>query len=116
MGVAAARADAAPVMRAVRRITAPATTRLIVEFSEPVHYRLQRIDSRPDLGIPPRLYVDFLDTTLSTTAQISSEPPDGPVVRLRGARTGTAARLILDVPGLTDFGIVPMPDPFRLVI
>src|SRR5262249_35491633 len=112
----AARADATATVRAVRRITAPATTRLIVEFTEPVHYRLQRIDARPELGIPPRLYVAFPDTNWSDPAQPSTEPVEGPLVRLRGAQNAGGARLILDVPGLTDFGIFPMPDPFRLII
>jgi N-acetylmuramoyl-L-alanine amidase len=114
--VVAARAGAVPTMRAVRRITAPATTRLIVEFSEPVHYRLQRFDSRSDLGIPPRLYVDFLDTQLGETAPVSIELAEGPLLRLRAAQGDTATRLILDVPGLTDFGIFSMPDPFRFII
>jgi N-acetylmuramoyl-L-alanine amidase len=112
----AARAGAAPTIRAVRRITAPATTRLVVEFSEPVRYRLQRFDSRPDLGIPPRLYIDFLDTQLSETAPVSIELAEGPLLRLRAVQGDTGTRLILDVPGLTDFGIFPMPDPFRFII
>jgi N-acetylmuramoyl-L-alanine amidase len=114
--VVAARAGAVPVMRAVRRITAPATTRLIVEFSEPVRYRLQRFESRPDLGIPPRLYIDFLDTQLDDPTQAAIELAEGPLLRLRAAQSDTATRLILDVPGLTNFGIFPMLDPFRFII
>jgi N-acetylmuramoyl-L-alanine amidase len=115
--LAAPRADAAPVVRAVRQITSPATTRLIVELSAPAHYRLERSGARPELGIPPRLYVDLLDTRLDTAAVASLALPQGPALRVRAAqRDGVTTRLIVDVPGLTEYGVFPMLDPFRLII
>jgi N-acetylmuramoyl-L-alanine amidase len=115
--VAAARADALAVVQAVRQITSPATTRLIVQLSEPTHYRLERSIPRPELGVPPRLYVDLLDTRLSDVNVASLALPQGPAVRLRAAqRSGNTTRLILDVPGLTQYGVFPMLDPFRLII
>jgi len=112
-----ARADALATLRAVRQITAPAMTRLIVEFSEPVHYRLQRVAARPELGVPARVYIDFLDTQLTDPGQIPSTFAEGPLLRLRPAQPAArATRLILDVPGLSDYGAFPMLDPFRLVI
>ena len=114
---AASRADAVPVLRAVRQITSPTTTRLIVELSEPTHYRLERSSARPELGIPPRLYVDLLDTHLDTAPVTSLALPRGPALRVRAAqRDGTTTRLILDVPGLSEYGAFPMLDPFRLII
>lgn len=114
---AATRADATAVVRAVRQITSPATTRLIVELSEPAHYRLERSIPRPELGVPPRLYVDLLDTRLSTAEVASLALPQGPALRLRAAQQDdTTTRLILDVPGLTEYGVFPMLDPFRLII
>jgi len=111
------RADAAAILRAVRQITTPTTTRLIVELSEPVHYRLQRIAARPELGVPPRLYVDFSNTRLAAAGLSAIEPADGPLLRLRATQAdATTARLILDVPGLSELGTFPMPDPFRLII
>ena len=113
----AARADAAPVVRALRQITSPTTTRLIVELSEPAHYRLERSSARPELGIPPRLYVDLLDTQLNTASVAPLALPLGPALRVRAAqRDGTTTRLILDVPGLSEYGAFPMLDPFRLII
>jgi N-acetylmuramoyl-L-alanine amidase len=104
-------------LRAVRQITAPATTRLIVELSAPVHYRLERVAPRRDLGIPARLYVDFAGARLVDAAVVPTTFAEGPLLRLRiSQRDTTTARLILDVPGLTDFGAFPMPDPFRLII
>ena len=117
MMTTAARADAVAVIRAVRQITSPAATRLIVELSAPAHYRLERSIPRPELGIPPRLYVDLLDTRLSDLQVASLALPQGPAVRLRAAqRDGTTTRLVLDVPGLTEYGAFPMLDPFRLII
>jgi N-acetylmuramoyl-L-alanine amidase len=112
-----ARADTLATLRAVRQITSPATTRLIVEWSAPVHYRLQRVAPRPDLGIPARLYVDFEGARLADATLVPTDFPEGPLLRLRTSqRDVTTVRLILDVPGLTEFGAFPMPDPFRLIV
>ncbi|HVO22877.1 MAG TPA: N-acetylmuramoyl-L-alanine amidase [Candidatus Margulisiibacteriota bacterium] len=117
MLLAAARAHATPVVRAVRQITSPATTRLIVELSEPAHFRLERSTARPELGIPPRLYVDLLDTRLNNPGVAAVALPQGPALRVRAAEhDGSTTRLILDVPGLSEFGAFPMLDPFRLII
>ncbi|MFQ5667456.1 MAG: N-acetylmuramoyl-L-alanine amidase [Candidatus Binatia bacterium] len=113
----AVRADAVAVMRAVRHIAAPASTRLIVEFSAPVHYRLRRLLGRPELGVPARLYVDFPRTRLATSARAPIILRRGPLLRMRATqRTAASTRLILDVPGLTDVGVFAMLDPFRLII
>jgi N-acetylmuramoyl-L-alanine amidase len=117
MVAVAPRADAASVVRAVRQITSPATTRLIVELSEPAHYRLERSIARPELGVPPRLYVDLLDTRLDSASVAALALPQGPAVRMRAAqRDGITTRLILDVPGLSQYGAFSMLDPFRLII
>ena len=115
--VAPAVADTLATLRAVRQITSPATSRLIVECSAPVHYHLERAAPRPDLGIPARLYVDFEGARVGEATVVPATFPEGPLVRLRASqRDATTARLILDVPGLTEFGVFPMPDPFRLII
>jgi N-acetylmuramoyl-L-alanine amidase len=109
-------ADVATV-RAVRQITTPATTRLIVELSAPVHYRLERAAPRPDLGIPARLYVDFEGARLENASVVPTGFAEGPLLRLRASRReATTLRLILDVPGLTAFDAFPMTDPFRLIV
>ena len=118
VGVAAAgRAQPLATLRAVRQITAPASTRLIVEFSQPVRYRLERLAARPELSVPARLSIEFPDTAPPSVLRDGMDFTEGPLVRLRAAWPGGAiTRLILDVPGLSDFGVFPMPDPFRLVI
>ncbi len=111
------RADSIATLRAVRQITSPVTTRLIVELSAPVHYRLERVAPRPELGIPARLYVDFAETRLGDATVLPATFFEGPLLRLRASqRNATTTRLILDVPGLAEFGAFPMPDPFRLII
>ena len=112
-----ARADAPTMLRAIRHITTPAMTRLIIEFSAPVHYRMQRVAGRSDLGVPARLYVDVLDTHLSDPTLFTAALDEGPLLRLRGTQVDAhTARVILDVPGLSEYGAFPMPDPFRLII
>lgn len=118
MGVAAAgQSHALAVVRTVRHTATPETTRLIIECSAPVHYRLQRVGARADLGVPARIYIDFFDSELSPEARTGLTPPEGPLLRVRAGEPGAStSRLILDVPGLTQLGAFPMPDPFRLII
>jgi len=113
---------AAPVhglatLRAVRHIAAPTTTRLIVEFSEPMEYQLTRVPARPELGVPARLYVDVRDAHVPAAETAAVSLARGPLLRMRALQLEpSTARLILDVPGLREVGAFPMPDPFRLVI
>ena len=118
VAVAVARqAGAVATVRAVRHITTPNSSRLIIECSGPVHYRLQRVRGRPGLGVPARLYVDLLAAQLGSDARAPLELDEGPLLRVRaGEPTSTTSRLILDVPGLSEFGAFLMPDPFRLII
>jgi N-acetylmuramoyl-L-alanine amidase len=104
-------------VRTVRHSTTPDTTRLVIECSAPVHYRLQRMAARPTLGVPARIYVDFFASELTPEVRTGLVLSEGPLVRVRaGEPARGTARLILDVPGLTEFGVFPMPDPFRLII
>jgi N-acetylmuramoyl-L-alanine amidase len=113
----AAPANAAATLRAVRQITTPATTRLIVELSETAQYHLQRVAAHPEAGVPARLYVDLVGTHLANASSLPNEFGEGPLLRLRATQApASTTRLILDVPGLTEFGAFPMLDPFRLVI
>jgi len=116
--VAAVRpAGAVAIVRAMRHITTPNSSRLIIECSGPVHYRLQRVRGRPALGVPPRVYVELLGSDLGAEARTPLELSDGPLVRVRASEPAAAtSRLILDVPGLTEFGAFAMPDPFRLIV
>jgi N-acetylmuramoyl-L-alanine amidase len=115
--VAARQAGAVATVRAVRHITTPDSSRLIIECSGPVHYRLQRVPGRPGLGVPPRLYVNLLGAQLGNDARAPLELDEGPLLRVRaGEPTATTSRFILDVPGMSQFGAFLMPDPFRLII
>lgn len=118
MGVAVARqGHALTVVRSLRHITTPEATRLIVECSGPVRYRLQRVDAGADLGVPARIYIDFLESQLSEEARTALDLAEGPLLRVRvGEPAAATSRLILDVPGLAAFGAFAMTDPFRLII
>ncbi len=114
--VTAAPAEQGATLRAVRFITAPETTRLIIEFSAPVQHRLQTLAEHPDLGVPARLYVDVLEARLSGGLRLPNEFPEGPLRRLHATQNPAVTRLILDVPGLSQYGAFAIPDPFRLII
>jgi N-acetylmuramoyl-L-alanine amidase len=117
VGVTLAAPAGAATLRAVRHIISPGITRLIVEFSAPVRYRLQLVPAAPQLGVPRRLYLDLTDTDLAQTVPQAVDLREGPLLRLRaGARAGHLTRLILDVPGLSQYAAFAMYDPFRLIV
>ncbi|MFN8626600.1 MAG: N-acetylmuramoyl-L-alanine amidase [Candidatus Binatia bacterium] len=117
MLLAARQSQGTAAVRTVRYTTTPDVTRLIIECSAPLHYRLQRVAARADLGVPARIYVDFFESELTPEARAGLALAEGPLLRVRAGKPNpTTSRLILDVPGLTELGAFPMPDPFRLII
>ena len=117
MLAAARQSHALAAVRTVRHNATPDVTRVIIECSAPVHYRLQRVAARADLGVPARIYVDFFDSELSPEVRAGLVLAEGPLLRVRAGEPAPAtSRLILDVPGLTELGAFPLPDPFRLII
>jgi N-acetylmuramoyl-L-alanine amidase len=108
-------ASAASV-RDVRHITTPGMTRLIVEVSAPVHYRIEALAPRAAADVPARVYVDLFGVQLDDARRLAAQIAEGPLERVRAAPHGAGARLILDVPGLRQWQAFPMSDPFRLVI
>src|SRR5215831_18023408 len=88
---APAPARAIATLAAVRQITAPASTRLIIQLSEPVQFHLQRVPARPDLGVPARLYVDLPGVHLAAAALAGVELREGPVLRVRATQPSAAS-------------------------
>jgi len=106
----------AAMVRTVRQITTPGSTRLVIELTGTASYRLVPIAARRAIGSPERLYVEILDSQVDprlATFGLS----EGPVVRVRATQASKrVARLILDAPGMTEYGAFWMADPFRLIV
>jgi len=111
-----AAALAAPVLagagtvRALRTIESEGFTRLIVECSEPLEYRVSRGE-----GPTPRFAIDFpgasLDPAVAPLAFGS-----GPAASVRAVRTEHGVRLLIATRDRASASTFPLLDPFRLVV
>ena len=105
------------VLRDIRPIIATDYTRLVIEVSRRVPYELRVVPANLAAGVPARIYVDLHQTRLAGVEASRLSPAGGPLVRLRGTQLQpNVTRLILDVPGLSEYRAFPLLDPFRLVV
>jgi N-acetylmuramoyl-L-alanine amidase len=103
-------AEAASV-RAVRTIRSQDFTRLIVECSEPLEYRVSRAE-----GATPRFAVDFNGASLPEGGLPLLDLGEGPARSLRAVRTERGVRLLIETRERSSASTFPLHDPFRLVI
>ena len=103
-------------------------TRIVVELDREVPYEPPRmLKADGTLGTPPRLYIDFKGTLISTKMADPDTPEPGcftlPIGDglLKKARAGQyqpdVARVVLDIERIEHFNAFPLPgDKFRYVI
>lgn len=104
-------------LRAIRPVLTAESTRVVFELDAPTVYRLRVRAGSPTAMVPARLHIDLADTTLGPEAPTHLAPAGGPLVRWRSAELGgRVTRVILDVPGMSDYWVFSLPDPFRVVV
>jgi N-acetylmuramoyl-L-alanine amidase len=110
---AAAPADAAPAatVRAIRAIRSEGFTRLIVECSEPVAYRVTRA-----AGATPRFAVDFRGAVLGDPGMAPMTFAAGPAKEARIVRTEQGVRVLIETRERSSASTFALLDPFRLVV
>jgi N-acetylmuramoyl-L-alanine amidase len=101
----------AAVVRAVRTIRSEDFTRIIVECSERVEYRVSRAE-----GAAPRFAVDFPGASLPTEGLTGLSFEAGPAKSARAVRTENGVRLLIETREKASASTFPLLDPFRLVI
>ena len=101
----------------VRYIGTAAYSRVVIDISGPVEYRLTPVIPEGTSGPPDRLVIDV------PGARIGPEARDPLVIGdalLRGIRTGQftleTARIVLDLANDAEARAFTLPDPYRLVI
>jgi N-acetylmuramoyl-L-alanine amidase len=111
---AATAAAGAPRLREIRCMGGRDYSRLVLDLSEPVAYRLQRVP--PADGNPARVHVDLLGARLVPNRAAPGCEAAGPLSAMHVVQTNRGVRLVLDVPRLTGTRAFPLLDPFRLVV
>ena len=102
---------------AVRFLSSKAYTRVMIDLSQEVDYKVHRLQEDPSKGLPPRIYVDLLNAKLAMESKEPIAVEDGLLRQVRvGQFTGDVVRVVLDMTSLRQHNAFLLPDPYRLVI
>jgi N-acetylmuramoyl-L-alanine amidase len=106
------RAIGLPEVTDVRRWVGPNYSRIVIGVNEEVKFEISRL-SKPD-----RIVLDIENARLSPTLVGKTFPvEDGFLHQIRlGQFTTTVTRMVLDVEKIDDYSVLPLPNPFRLVV
>jgi len=101
-----------PEVNDVRRWVGPNYSRIVIGVDGDVKFDTTRL-SKPD-----RIVLDIQDAHLSPTLVGRTFPiEDGYLRQIRlGQFTPTVTRVVLDVEKIEEYSVVPLPNPFRLVV
>jgi N-acetylmuramoyl-L-alanine amidase len=97
---------------AIRRWVGPNYSRIVVGVGGDVKFETRRLFN------PDRIVLDIEDTRLSPALEGKTFPvEDGFLRQIRvGQFTSTVTRVVLDVEKIEDYTVLPLPNPFRLVV
>ncbi len=106
------RSSGLPEVTAVRRWVGPNYSRVVIAVDGEVKFETSRLSN------PDRIVLDIENARLSPALVTKSFPvEDGFLHQVRvGQFTATVARVVLDVGRIEDYSVLPLPNPFRLVV
>jgi N-acetylmuramoyl-L-alanine amidase len=101
-----------PEVTEVRRWVGPNYSRIVIGVDEEVKFETSRL-SKPD-----RIVLDIENTRLSPALVGKTFPMEDAFLRQvrLGQFTSTVTRVVLDVEQIDEYSVLPLPNPFRLVI
>lgn len=101
-----------PEVTAIRRWVGPNYSRIVIAVEGEAKFDTIR------LANPDRIVLDLENTRLSPTLVGKTFPiEDGFLRQIRVAQfTPTVTRVVLDVQKIEDYSVIPLPNPFRLVV
>jgi len=101
-----------PEVTAIRRWVGPNYSRIVIGVEGEVKFETVRLAS------PDRIVLDLQNSRLSPALVGKTFPiEDGFLRQIRVAQfTPTITRVVLDVQKIEDYSVIPLPNPFRLVV
>jgi N-acetylmuramoyl-L-alanine amidase len=94
----------------------PGYTRVVLGLNGTAEYTVNFLPGNERSGVNPRLYVDIA-ATLAAAVPESTEVGDGLLRRIRAGRhDAKTVRVVLDLTSFKDYKVLPLADPFRIVI
>jgi len=104
-------------LTAIRFLSSNSYTRVMMDLSQGARFEAHRLPANLSGGLPPRIYVDILNTVLALPSNEPVQVRDGLLRQIRvGQFSPDVVRVVLDMESLRSHNIFLLPDPFRLVI
>lgn len=92
-------------------------TRVVIDMSGEAGFKWQVLEADAKGELPTRLYVDLMNTELSSEAARDQAVKDGILTQIRtGQNTPTSARVVLDFSAFKDYKVFQLHEPFRVVV
>jgi N-acetylmuramoyl-L-alanine amidase len=100
----------------IRAWSNPDYTRVVITLDRQVEFEHEELPADHEAGLPPRIFIDLRDAHLAPG--VKDLPIDGGLLhRARLAQyQKDVVRVVLDTGSIKDFTVVPLDDPFRVII
>ncbi|UCD71262.1 MAG: N-acetylmuramoyl-L-alanine amidase [Syntrophobacterales bacterium] len=101
----------------IRYWSNPDYTRVVIYVDKQVPYKEHLLKRDPSIKKPQRLYIDIDSARISPNLKQPIPIHDGLLKMARAAQNSPdTVRVVLDIESIRDYKILPLNDPFRLVI
>jgi N-acetylmuramoyl-L-alanine amidase len=119
------RSDAAPApglpdrarLFAVRFTSSNSYSRITIDLSHKVPYETRRLPEDASRKLPPRLYIDLLNTKLAMASKDPMIIEDGLLRQVRvGQFSADVVRVVIDMTSPAEHNAFFLADPYRLII
>ncbi|HCX88973.1 MAG: N-acetylmuramoyl-L-alanine amidase [Deltaproteobacteria bacterium CG_4_9_14_3_um_filter_44_9] len=95
----------------------PNYTRVVISVDKKISYNNHLLRRDPSIQKPKRLYIDLFNTRISPELNQQILIQDGLLKMARaGQYTKDCVRVVLDIESIKSYKILPLEDPFRIVI
>ena len=105
------------VIESLRFWSNPRYTRVVIDANQDTVFSYRELREDPDIGKPPRIYIDLHDSRLSRDLQKVIPINDD---LLRDARAGQytadTVRIVVDIKSFKTYKIFSLKNPFRIVL
>ena len=101
----------------IRHWSNPDYTRIVIDVEKKVSFSQRLLRKDPSIKKPRRLYIDLKNTWIRPGLEKSIPVHDGLLKMVRaGQHTKDSVRVVLDMESIGSHKVVPLDDPFRIVI
>lgn len=104
------------MVQEIRRWGASDYTRVAIYVDKEVQFKHRLLRADPELGVPPRLFVDLYDTTVDKSLE-APNIDEGLLESIKFARnTPRVVRVVLYIRSYEDYRVFALHEPFRIVM